>query len=365
MSFDLLRVTRIPLAYWWAFFMALVAAILTLAAPHWLLERGVSTLGIDQVFSAAEPPLGHKARILFAVLGASLVTTLILLPYAIYRLITARRPKRHFQPKTATVKPSRADMKRRTVEEKQETQIPSRRPIFADQELGAPLMSEGALARAKAEQAANEVAFVQPSELAPAVERKAPVVERTDSVWHDSHENDLAPIPQRAAAPKPIQPFVAPLPAAPIAPLVMHTPLDEPVVSAHTTPAEPKWDTQEAIWDHHEPLDQSRAFLPQSMAGAVAAPSPTQPEHNAPPLSDMIARLERGINARSAMPSMPPEAEVAAPAPHAPVVEPAPIVPPLSVVPRAPVPHDAVRTVQDDQLAQAMDKLSALVGGQR
>lgn len=159
MAFDTRRIAQLPLAFWCALFFGLACGILTAAAPQWQLERGVSLLGIDQVVSAAEPPLGYKARLLLAIIAMVAVAGAILLPYVAFRLIKPRRSPRPFAP-TSTA-PATVPLKREPALDVV-TEPASRRPIFADKELGAPLLSEAALSRASVFDAAPVAPQVEP-----------------------------------------------------------------------------------------------------------------------------------------------------------------------------------------------------------
>ena len=147
MAFDVSRLTRLPLAYYCAAFFGLAVTILTLAAPLWQLERGMLASGVHHVIHAAKPPLGLKARSLLAVLAGLGTALAIVGPFLILQAIKARKRPPHFYAQTFAV-----DNTNGVVEEISA----SRRPIFADQELGAPLMSDEVLERAKQKDAAEE-----------------------------------------------------------------------------------------------------------------------------------------------------------------------------------------------------------------
>lgn len=281
MVFDVRRISRLPLAVWCAIFFGLVAGILTVAAPVWQLERAVSLLGLDEIIPAAEPPLGHKARLLFGLLASVSVFMGILVPYVVFRLVRPRRVARpfHAKPVGATKRP-KAD-----AEVRPSAEAKARRPIFADQELGAPLMSEAALTRASVfEPAASEPIAVFPE------------TEPAPSAVHPE-----------AASPATTQPFVPDVP-------------QEPAV-----------------------LDDR---IPTTL-----------------PLSEMIARLERGLNNRMVPP--PPSPPAASSSPVNTRMASTPIAAPLSVVPRGQPLPDTGQGQSDETLSQAMRKLSGLVSNQR
>lgn len=127
-------IPNLPFAPIVAVLFGVVAAILVFATPAWLLERTVGSLGISSFISAAKPPLGTTARALMALstgLGTAGLLWLIMRP--IERLIHKRRTAPGFATAaTAAVVPV--------------AEQGARAPIFAGDELGAPLMSDEALA---------------------------------------------------------------------------------------------------------------------------------------------------------------------------------------------------------------------------
>ena len=127
----------VPLAPAIAAMFALAAAILVGGTPHWLLERAIVRTGFPHVFGAAHPPLGMKARILAIVVAFVVVGVLawFLTAYAERRL-GARHRTTHED-----------DVDALDLEPFAEPVTGPRGPIFADRDLGAPLMSQEALER--------------------------------------------------------------------------------------------------------------------------------------------------------------------------------------------------------------------------
>lgn len=131
------RAQHIPFAPVVALLFGLVAAVLTAAVPQWMFEAAIVASGLPGVVSAAAPPLGLVARLLVIALafGAGSLTVWVVLA-AVTRLIKARArartPWRDAGYDLAAT--PAADMP------------PPRRPIFAPDELGAPLMSDAAVA---------------------------------------------------------------------------------------------------------------------------------------------------------------------------------------------------------------------------
>lgn len=129
----------------------LVAAVLILATPGWLFERMVVSSGLPDLVSAAQPPLGEKARILAALLaffgvGAFLAATIALIEYFV--MPDSRR--------AARARGSRIDDVEAEIVVEEEPAEPlfeesGRRPLFAESDLGAPFMSDEAIAHARDE----------------------------------------------------------------------------------------------------------------------------------------------------------------------------------------------------------------------
>ncbi len=131
------RVHRIPFAPVVAMLFGTVSAILVAAVPQWMFEAGVVASGLPTVLAAASPPLGILARLLAIALafGAGAVAVWALVaPVAGY-----------FEAKARARTPWRdAGYDIETTSAASEL-LPPRRPIFAPDELGAPLMSDEAM----------------------------------------------------------------------------------------------------------------------------------------------------------------------------------------------------------------------------
>lgn len=128
------RAARMPFAPVVAILFGIVAAILVAAVPGWLFEQGVVSSGLPNFVAAAQPPLGTMARLL-AIASAFLAITIILwavlgpLASALEARVRARTPWRDAG---YDVYGAGAD----------DPFLAPRRPIFAPDELGAPLMSD-------------------------------------------------------------------------------------------------------------------------------------------------------------------------------------------------------------------------------
>ena len=157
------RAQRIPFAPVVAVLFGIAAAILVAAVPQWLFESGVVASGLPTVFAAAAPPLGLVARLMAIALAFGGVAFLF---WALLAPVT-----RFFEAKARARTPWRDAGYDSEVAIARIDPLPPRRPIFAPDELGAPLMSDEAIAPA--------VPFLEPApELAEpvAVEALAPAV---------------------------------------------------------------------------------------------------------------------------------------------------------------------------------------------
>jgi hypothetical protein len=132
------RASRIPFAPVVAILFGIVAAILVAAVPQWLFERGVVASGLPGVLAAATPPLGLLARLL-AIVAAFLAITVLL--WAVLGPLTAR-----LEGRVRARTPWRDAGYDTPVPEDSDLFISPRKPIFAPEELGAPLMSDEAIA---------------------------------------------------------------------------------------------------------------------------------------------------------------------------------------------------------------------------
>ncbi len=139
MTIVLKRASRLPFAPIVAALFAVAAAVLVMAAPVWILERGVNQIGLSSILPAAAPPLGLKARGLLALLAlfsTGVVSWTLAIPIA--RLLSRPKLRRGFD-----IQPVQAEPARQA--QGSEASFATRAPIFADRDLGAPFMSEEAL----------------------------------------------------------------------------------------------------------------------------------------------------------------------------------------------------------------------------
>ena len=131
------RVARVPFAPVVAAMFGVITLILIFMTPGWLFERMVQASGLPSLIPAAQPPLGETARRLSAIAGGLGVFSALWAGLALLRAIV----KRNTPPKA---RGSWIDAAAPTVESPIAKR--SREPIFAERELGAPFMSDEAIA---------------------------------------------------------------------------------------------------------------------------------------------------------------------------------------------------------------------------
>jgi hypothetical protein len=132
------RAQRIPFAPVVAILFGIVAAILVAAVPQWMFESGVVASGLPTVLAAAAPPLGLIARVLavgLALCGVSVLVWMLVAPLT-----------KFFEAKARARTPWRDAGYDADLMAGRDDRLPPRRPIFAPDELGAPLMSDEAIA---------------------------------------------------------------------------------------------------------------------------------------------------------------------------------------------------------------------------
>ncbi len=134
------RAQRIPFAPVVAILFGIAAAILVAAVPQWMFEAGVVASGLPTVLAAAAPPLGLVARLLAIALALGGVTFLV---WALLAPLT-----KFMEAKARARTPWRDAGYDADAFVMRDDPLPPRRPIFAPDELGAPLMSDEAMATA-------------------------------------------------------------------------------------------------------------------------------------------------------------------------------------------------------------------------
>ncbi len=303
MAIVLKKISKLPFAPVVAGLFALVAAALVMATPIWLLEDVVTRVGLDSVIAAAAPPLGMKAHALLgiaAAFGTGAALWVLLLPVA--RMLDRKKPKMA-RTAASTVPSQNEDVNVGLSDEP--VLRGRRRPILAEQELGAPFMSDEALSDAPIYPPVATEPTASPEELV------------LDDVFADLKPADgqdadaVMPAPEPEPQPEPVQQLV------PQVTVSFET--DKPK-KAYALPVPPpsEYESQESISDlvlrleqglnqraatieatqaaaeaamAADALHQAEAALPQSRPGAAAEPAPQQPE-----VRDVDSALRQALN---------------------------------------------------------------------
>jgi hypothetical protein len=278
MAIVLKRASRLPFAPIVAGLFALAAAVLVMATPGWLLETLVEKTGIASIVSAAAPPLGMKARALLAVLaalGTGLVLWLALVPVA--RLLDRKRKP------VAAIKPAQSFEPVADVTAG-ESLGRVRRPIFADRDLGAPFMSEEALSDAPILAPTPTDAF-DPDELVldmnfvQAAAEPAPLV--LDPPAHAVDDHQLV---------EPFESVIADQPMPQAVAFDMGT--VEPLAEEAAAPF--------PVADYHAPQAPEFAAPDYSAVASSIPVLPPQDAHAGESITELVERLERGLERRAA-----------------------------------------------------------------
>ena len=173
----------VPFAPVVAVLFGLVAGILVAATPGWLLERGVAASGLPDLIAAAAPPLGNKARIMavaVAAFGTAAVLWLVLMPIG-----------KVLAPGKAESQGDHIEDDSSRIEHPPHPDAPARRPLFAESDLGAPFMSDEAIAHARDELVLET----------PLVGNPEPIEEIAAETVTDAVEQIEEPEPQEAPEP--------------------------------------------------------------------------------------------------------------------------------------------------------------------
>ncbi len=200
-------IDRISLAPVFALMFGTAVAIVIAAMPAWRFEAMIGGSGLGSVLAVAQPPLGMKARLLAVALGFALVALLVWGGVTlVQRLIAGPKPgvadndfddELDLSGYAENVPPVDAP----------------RRPIFADKELGAPFMSDAALASAAA--AASPIVLTPPEPVEAVVDLPdAPVDVAADAITDEMAPDDLV-VPATDVLDVPLDVAEFDLPAAP------------------------------------------------------------------------------------------------------------------------------------------------------
>jgi hypothetical protein len=139
MNRRLKSMAKVPFAPVVAAMFGVITLILIFMTPGWLFERLVVASGLPNLIAAAQPPLGETARKLSAIAGGLGVFGTLWAGLTLLRAFI----KRNAPPKA---RGSRIDPAAPANEIQSPITKRKREPIFAERELGAPFMSDEAIA---------------------------------------------------------------------------------------------------------------------------------------------------------------------------------------------------------------------------
>ncbi|UVO52741.1 hypothetical protein [Sphingomonas sp. SUN039] len=253
-------IDRLPLAPVFALLFGTAVAIVIAAMPQWRFEQAVGATGLGSVLSVAVPPLGLKARLLAVMLGFALVATLVWLAATlVQRLIDGPKPR------VDDDADDELDLGA-YIDTLPPVDAP-RRPIFADRELGAPFMSDEALATAPA----LPLVLTPPEPVTEPEQElalEAPEVEPEPALVLDAPEETVPVAPEPAVPQMDVDP-------------ALEAPLD---IAEFDLP--PVADAREPISDESS-IDTLIRRLEAGMARRAGPPPPNPPAAAANPLSAM------------------------------------------------------------------------------
>jgi len=250
-------INDLPLAPVFALLFGTAIAVLIAVAPLWRLEQAVDATGLASVLSVARPPLGLKARLLAVMLAFALVAIFVWVAVTVVERLIAGKTSHE------SVGDDALDLGR-FGEALPPIDAP-RRPIFADRELGAPFMSDEALA-----------GIAAPHRLQALPEENAPlVVVSNDQV---SAEAVLAQ-PSEAGE----------------------------IVSSEAIGIEPSTPQLQVTPDADETLEAPLEIAEFDIASAPDEPAQLAGETS---IEALIRRLEAGLARRAGPPSPPPSSTV-------------------------------------------------------
>jgi hypothetical protein len=131
-------VQRLPLAPVVALMFGTAVAVVVAAMPASIFESGVAASGLGATLEVARPPFGLRARLLAIFAAFAIVALCTWFGVALIERLLAARPAAG--PDSCDDALDLSDFAEPLLPPE-----PRRRPIFADRELGAPLMSDAAL----------------------------------------------------------------------------------------------------------------------------------------------------------------------------------------------------------------------------
>ena len=161
---------KVPFAPVVAAMFGAIAVILILMTPGWLFEQVVVASGLPTLIAAAQPPLGDTARKLSAIAGGLAIFSSLWAGLALLRALIKRNAP-------AKARGTRIDAASLTTDSP--TIRRKREPIFAERELGAPFMSDEAIASVTEHAAPVEAEAPAPPIAEPLTPDTAPIAYET------------------------------------------------------------------------------------------------------------------------------------------------------------------------------------------
>ncbi|RED16127.1 hypothetical protein DFR46_1141 [Parasphingopyxis lamellibrachiae] len=239
----------------------LIVAALILMTPNPWFEAFVVETGLPGILTAAEPPLGARARIVFALIAALVVT---LGAWAVLTAILGRKSQKRADGRFDYAQSEADEESPRIRRADSHPDAPYRRPIMAGDEMGIPL----------------ELVTAAPGETDETAD--APDILELEGFAED--ETDF--VESAKAEEEPLEEEAAAIP--PVAEAVDDTPdIPEPIFEIPLPQREAT--AEDGAPETHEQEDAS------APSDAVNAPSEIKAE-----LADLVARLEAGLKRKQA-----------------------------------------------------------------
>ncbi len=265
--------------------LGLMTAIAFALIPGEILDRLILRSGIAAIIAAAEPPLGMTARIVLALMGGG---TVALLGWFALFLVLGSRTLALGGEALAPADPDTGDSVPVLRRADAHPDAPSRRPVFANRDLGTPFLE------VRARQAINDAELGDPA-LAPLPMSLGSIDLPVDLDMPLSAFDpdaigvplDFTPVPPRAVSPRPAAAAPPPLIIPPLVPAAERRQIFEPTERFETFELTPMVRT-----DATEP--------PMPRAEPSREPRDTQAT-----ITALLERLERGVTHRNAHPPAP------------------------------------------------------------
>ncbi len=270
--------SRLPFAPIMAVLFGLVAAILIVATPGGLLGNLVMKTGLTSLIPSAAPPLGMKAKLMLGSIGFVVFSALA---FGVAKMVEGRMKGGQSRRRGFGVDMNKVDEGSQAPVAEEQAR---RRPIIAGQELGAPFMSDEALAQAPVaagfeHQAEHDdfgpIEFPQmqtpytasPEPMPISMAEPAPVTDPFASVYNNTAHADEAPLTLDLNNLADDLPFSRPVE------MPVHSDPEAPVAPVQFNPyADQVEDHQYVSAANYEPHDQSAEDEFNARQGQVFEP---------------------------------------------------------------------------------------------